>query len=204
MAREDISGQKFERLLVLRYIRTDCVQQKNNNRTHFIAMWECLCDCGTTKIVSGPRLKSGGVRSCGCLQREVLAKNGRRLKGGPGGKIRHGHCKNGKMTKIYHSWCGMIQRITNRNRNQFYRYGGRGITVNQRWQIFDNFLEDMGSTWFLGANLHRLNNDLGYSKDNCIWLEASVHQRIHINQRIYKDSPKKITKNLLLTLLSFP
>ena len=65
-------------------------------------------------------------------------------------------------------WGAMIQRCTNSKNKDFGRYGGRGITVCERWHIFSNFLEDMGEP-SSGMSLDRIDNDKGYSKDNCRW-----------------------------------
>lgn len=86
--------------------------------------------------------------------------------------LRHGHaCRNirgNKGTREYYSWQSMIQRCTNSNVRQFLDYGGRGITVCERWRRFENFLADMGLRPE-GKSLGRLDNDKGYSPENCKW-----------------------------------
>ena len=63
----------------------------------------------------------------------------------------------------------MIERCTNKNHPQFADYGGRGITVSERWlRSFYAFLEDMGRRPD-GMSLDRINNDRGYYKGNCRW-----------------------------------
>jgi hypothetical protein len=66
------------------------------------------------------------------------------------------------------SWKGMIQRCTNERHPNFARYGGRGITVADRWRSFDAFLDDMGEAP-VGATLDRIDNDRGYEPGNCQW-----------------------------------
>ena len=83
-------------------------------------------------------------------------------------------------TPVYRAWCGMHSRCSNPNRDNFERYGGRGITVCERWRTFDNFYEDMGERPE-GLTLERVDNDKGYSPDNCIWADRMQQQR---NQRI--------------------
>lgn len=71
-------------------------------------------------------------------------------------------------TKVYIAWRDMLTRCMD-PRNKFYsRYGGRGITVCERWRKFTNFLEDMG-VGGEGLSLDRIDNDSGYSKSNCYW-----------------------------------
>ncbi len=77
----------------------------------------------------------------------------------------------------------MRQRCKNINNYAYNRYGGRGITVCKRWEVFDNFLYDMGFSPSENHSLDRVNNDLGYSKENCRWAtkkEQSNNRRNNI------------------------
>jgi hypothetical protein len=70
----------------------------------------------------------------------------------------------------------MISRCTNVNSHAFSRYGGRGITVDARWMLFNNFLSDMGERPH-GTSLDRIDNNAGYSKSNCRWADKKTQAR---------------------------
>jgi len=78
--------------------------------------------------------------------------------------LKHGLSKS----PTYNSWHSMIQRCNNINSPDYKRYGKKGITVCNTWLIFDIFLKDMGIRPD-GKTLNRINNNLGYNKDNCEW-----------------------------------
>jgi len=89
---------------------------------------------------------------------------------------------------FYGVWCNMRTRCSNRNHHEFCHYGGRGITVCERWQTFENFRDDMLPGYRKGLTLERKDNDVGYFPENCYWATRSEQQRNKRNNRIV-DTP---------------
>jgi len=110
------------------------------------AMWLCKCDCGEEYITRGSKITTKAIKSCGCIAKEK----------------QHGMCG----TRTYNVWENMIDRTTNANNKSYNNYGGRGITVCEEWKNFRNFYADMGELTD-GLDIDRIDNDKGYSKDNC-------------------------------------
>jgi hypothetical protein len=129
----------------------------------------CRCDCGTERAVRNNHLRSGKSRSCGCLKSQHISDS----------KTIHGHTRKHINHPLYGTWTTMHQRCTNPNARGYERYGGRGITVCERWRGpdgFPNFLADMGERP-AGLSLDRRDNDGNYEPSNCRWATASEQQR---------------------------
>lgn len=138
--------------------------------------YECRCDCGNIVNVRADHLKSGAIRSCGCI---------RRL------RFSHGHCRS-KESATYTAWTSMKNRVLNPNNQNYRNYGARGITVCKRWLKFENFLVDMGVKPE-GLSLDRIDNEKGYCKKNCRWATRSEQQSNKRTNRLLTYENRTLT-----------
>lgn len=165
---KDITGQRFGYLVVLR---------KSGKDIHRNIIWLCKCDCGVEKPISGLTLRQGRTKSCGCKAVEMIAK----------AKTKHGQSQSrrgGTQSRAYSCWNNLKSRAASNKTLEARKYAKRDLTVCEKWKTFEGFLEDMGECPSPGHSIDRINNDLGYSKENCRWASHTEQQRNKSSNRL--------------------
>jgi len=156
----DLAGKKFNLLTV--------VSQAPSDKAG--AAWTCLCDCGETATVNSLKLRTGSTKSCGHLKADRIGLSNRT----------HGLANK---TKTYRTWKEMRQRCLNPNATQWKWYGGRGVSICERWSTYENFLSDMGERPD-GRTIDRKDSDGNYEPSNCRW--ATQKEQAVTNRGCFK------------------
>lgn len=158
----DLTGKRFGRLFV---IQADTSKK--------LRSWMCKCDCGKTTVIPTNKLTSGHTQSCGCIKAETTVTNGFKNKV-------HGRSRK-RNDLTYRSWTSMRERCRKHYKDKA-GYWGRGITICERWDSFENFVIDMGERP-VGTTLDRIDVNGNYEPSNCRWATAKEQQRNRRNTR---------------------
>lgn len=158
--KKDLTGKTMGRLLAVSPLPSMAMPSGQKK-----SMWLCQCDCCNKTSVSAGNLSTAQVLSCGCLRNE---------------KIGNLNLKHGLSTSSeYITWNRMLLRCGDTSHKDFKNYGGRGITVCNRWKSFENFIADMGRKPSPLHSIERERNECGYGPGNCIWATRYEQSRNH-------------------------
>jgi len=162
----DMTGKKCGRLTILK-------RGYKTNDTR--AYWECLCECGNTSIVLGRYLRSGHTKSCGCLRIERIKVT----------NTIHNGCTRKNRERLYNIHESIKQRCTNKNTDNYERYGGRGITMCREWDDYGTFREwAYNSGYSKELSIDRIDNSGNYQPNNCRWAD-DITQANNTRTNIY-------------------
>lgn len=168
---DDLTGRRYNMLTVL---EMDC---KKNGSFY----WKCLCDCGNMTSVKSGNLKSGMVKSCGCLMHQnEKAKT-------------HGMSKS----KIYRVWAAMKARCYNTKTAAYKDYGGRGIQMCDEWKdSSEKFMSwALANGYKESLTIERINNDSDYCPENCTWI--SLQEQSKNRRSCHRITYNNKTQNLV-------
>ena len=139
----------------------------NSKQKRRYGLYRCYCGNEFKALVNN--IKNEHTKSCGCHRIKQL------------GDLARKHSLSNH--RLYSIWTGIIRRCTDTNDIKYKDYGGRGISVCDRWLSVDNFIDDMYPTFAEGLTIDRINVNSNYEKSNCRW--ADIHTQNRNTRKLY-------------------
>lgn len=166
----DLTGQQFGRLQVLQLAEHRYSKSGTSKR-----YWLCKCVCGKECVVNSASLRSGNVKSCGCLKREK-------------DKVKRNHLTHGmSKTRLYTIWIDMKRRCDDSWRKSYKYYGGKGISYCDEWKDFNSFyIWATNNGYEENLTLDRKNVEKNYSPNNCRWVDWKTQANNRTNNRRFQ------------------
>ena len=148
----DLTGKRYAKLTVV---------SREDNSPRGVAVWLCRCDCGNFVSVRGGNLKSGAVKSCGCLRKTPPNKS-------------HGMSHSA----LYRKWAAIKRRCYCKSVRSYKDYGARGIKMCEEWERSSSaFIKwALENGYEEGLTIERINNDGDYCPGNCKWIPFTEQQ----------------------------
>lgn len=186
MRTPDLIGQKFGRLQVI-------AKDEDRKSSHDV-YWLCKCDCGSDKSVTTGHLRSGTVKSCGCLHKQTSMEN---LIEASKKTLKHGEAG----TNLYSVWNSMKQRCENPNSRVYRWYGGKGVKLYSGWKEYAEFARWAYSNGYSDIkgvsrgqrlSIDRIDSNGDYCPKNCRWI--TVHENCSRAAKKQSDHTDRSTR----------